>query len=198
MSPHFVPPLRHGRGLRSKLGPPVDRTGGLPSDAFFPELRALRILLYRSGNLPLLIGSWATAAAGFLWLMTFKSLQPLTAYDVAVALTVGGLLPLSLMIRASARQRGRACGLAVRRDTSVAPASALAVLAALASCMCCLPIIPLALGTVFAGTALASQVLPITVALQTWSTELDAAAVVLLVWSLDRGSRALIRAADAS
>lgn len=163
-----------------------------------PEPRALRVLFYRPGTFLILLIFWSTISTAFLVLMTYKSLHPLGETELGVALAFGALISLTLMLGWKAQELTAACAAPRVRNASVIPATLVSVLAALATCMCCLPVIPMVLGVVLSGTALASQVLPITLGIIQWSPELYLASGALLVWSLHRNAHTLLRAVDAT
>jgi hypothetical protein len=163
-----------------------------------PESRAIRILFYPSGTLPIFLGFWLITSVGFLALMTYRSLHPLTAFDLAIAVAFGALIPLTFMLGLKGRDLASACGLPRSRSASTVPAMLTSVVAAFVTCACCFPLIPMVLGLILSGTALASQVTPITLGIAQWSPVLYVASAALLLWSLHRNSRGLIRVADSS
>ena len=142
------------------------------------------------------LGFWATTSAVFLFLMTYKSLHPLSGANLAVATGFGMLIPLSVMIGQKTRDLAVSCQSASRGPPATLPATLLSVFAAVSSCMCCLPILPTVLGTVLAGTALATQVIPLTDAVMQWSPVIYGASALLLVWSIHRGSRVMLGLVD--
>ena len=161
-----------------------------------PEPRAFRVLFYRAGTFAIFLGLWITVSISFLVLMTYKSLEHLGTTQVVLAIYFGAFISLTLMLGWKARELSTACGVASTRNASVAPSTLLSVIATFATCMCCLPVIPMVLGVLLTGTAMASQVLPITLGIMRWSPVLYAASGALLAWSLHRNARSVLRAAD--
>jgi hypothetical protein len=165
--------------------------------SFFPESRALRILFYRPGTLPAFALFWIVTTIGFVLLMTYKSSHPLRGFDVGFAVVFGALIPLTLLLGSKRREIMAGCARPQGRDAAVAPSLLLSVVATF-SCMCCLPVIPVILSSVLAGTAMASEVTPISIGIMSWSPVLFAASATLMLWSLHRNAKGLVLAADLS
>jgi len=158
----------------------------------------MRILFYPSGSLPIFLAFWLTTSFAFLLLMSYRSLHPLTGSDLSIAVTFGGLIPLTFMLGLKTREFSSKCGLPSPETASTVSASLTSVVATLATCACCFPIIPMILGLALSGTALASQVTPITLGILEWSPVLYAISAGLLLLSLHRNSCGLVQVVDAS
>jgi hypothetical protein len=156
------------------FGRPTARTTPTSHETVLPEFRAIRILFYPSGTLPIFLGFWLATSVALLSPMTYKTLHPITASDLAIAVAFGGRIPLTFMLGVKTRELSSACGLPPRRSASTVPATLTTVVATFVTCACCFPIIPLALGLVLTGTAFASEAVPITQGFIQWSPALYA------------------------
>ncbi len=167
-----------------------------PADTLVPEVRALRILFYPPWVRGGFLLAWAVTSLLFLALMTYRSLHPLTAGDGVVIVAFGALMPLTLLVGLRANRAAMACAHHGVVRTATGPAMVLSVFTAIASCMCCLPVLPIVLGALLAGTRYAHQAGVWVTTLATWSSWLYLLSAILLVGSLHRSSRALVRSID--
>ena len=153
-----------------------------------PEIEALRILFAPVSIRAIYLLCWCTTALVLLSLMTYRSLQPLNALDVVVAVGLGALMPLAMFVGFGANQAAKRCHLPKTRRTGVSSALILSLFSTVISCMCCLPILPAVLGAALVGTASASQVSAWSVTLTTWAPWLYLGSAALLGWSLHQSS----------
>ncbi len=165
-----------------------------PFAAALPEPRAFRILFRRPGMLPGFLLFWGASSLVFVLLMTYRSFRPFTLEDALVAGGFGGLIPFSLLLTVHARTLGRLCG--KRAGGGPATASVLGAFVALASCACCLPVMPLLLGVFLGGTAFAAHAVSFGAALMVWAPALYALSAGLLFGSMHLTSRRLVQLAD--
>lgn len=158
----------------------------------FPVAQALRILFYpawlRGGFLLL----WLVTSLLFYVLMTFRSLHPLSGVDAAVILAFGGLMPLTFLMGFQANRAAKECHLPGSPRTGTTPAMLLSVFASVASCICCLPLVPITVGALLAGTAFASGAGTWVAVISGLAPWLYLGSAILLLGSLQRNARSLV------
>ncbi len=168
------------------------RSAGRALRSVFPEAQALRILFYPAWLRGGFLLSWLVTSLLFYSLMTFRSLRPLSGLDSVVIVAFGGLMPLTLLLGFRANRAAKECHLTGATRTAAGPAMALSVFASVASCMCCLPLLPMALGAVLAGTAFASGAGAWVAAISAAAPWLYLGSAILLLFSLHRNAQSLV------
>lgn len=161
-----------------------------------PEPQALRILFHPTWQRAAFLLLWAVTAILLVSLMTFRNGRPMGPEELAVAVGFGALMPLTLLVGFRAKQAAQECRRNGPRQAAGGSAVVLSVFASAISCMCCLPLLPILLGAVLAGTALSGQAGAWSLTIAAWAPWLYAAAAGLLLWALHTNSRALVDAVD--